>query len=104
MKKLKSLASIAVIAAAVNLAPAAVTVLDFEGVGDYNPVGNFYNGGAGTNYGIEFSPNALGLVDADAGGNGNFGGEPSPDTALFFLTGAAATMNVAAGFTTGFSF
>lgn len=104
MKKLHKLAVIAVLAAAMNFAHAEVVVLNFEGVGQVNPVGNFYNGGAGTNYGIEFSPNALGLVDADAGGTGNFGGEPSPDTVLFFLTGAAATMNVAAGFTTGFSF
>lgn len=83
---------------------AAPVVLDFEGVPDFSPVGNFYNGGAGTNYGIEFSPNGLGLVDADAGGGGNFANEPSPNTILFFLQEAQTTMNVAAGFTTGFSF
>ncbi|HIK56703.1 MAG TPA: PTPA-CTERM sorting domain-containing protein, partial [Synechococcales cyanobacterium M55_K2018_004] len=43
-------------------------------------------------------------IDADAGGNGNFGGEPSPSTVLFFLEDQAAVMNVAAGFDTGFSF
>lgn len=104
MNKLKKLASIAAIAVAVNLGQAAVVVLDFEGVGNFLAVGDFYNGGAGTNYGIAFSDNALGIIDADAGGNGDFGGEPSPNTVLFFLEGAAATMNVAAGFTTGFSF
>ncbi len=79
-------------------------ILDFEGISNLNPVGNFYNGGDGTNYGIEFSSNALGIVDFDAGGSGNFGGEPSPDTVLFFLTGNSAIMNVSAGFDTGFSF
>ena len=86
-------------------------VLDFEGLGDQEPVNEFYNGGTGgngsgpgANLGVSFSTNSLSLIDVDAGGSGNFGGEPSPDTCLFFLTGAAATMNVAAGFTTGFSF
>jgi hypothetical protein len=46
----------------------------------------------------------LSIIDIDAGGSGNFGGEPSPDTVMFFLTGAAAVMNVPAGFDTGFSF
>ena len=57
----------------------AVVVLTFEGVGDHNPVGNFYNGAGPTNLHIAFSSNTLGLVDIDAGGTGNFGGEPSPD-------------------------
>jgi hypothetical protein len=82
----------------------AVTVLTFEGVGNLIQVGNFYNGGAGGNLGISFGSSAVGLVDSDAGGTGNFGGEPSSSTALFFLTETAATMNVSAGFTTGFSF
>ncbi len=84
-------------------AKAAVVVLDFEGVGNVNPVGNFYNT-APRDYGITFSSNALGIVDRDAGGTGNFGGEPSPSTALFFLNGTAATLNALNGFTTGFSF
>jgi hypothetical protein len=92
---------------------AAVTVLSFEGLGDLEPVGGFYHGqqanggigsGPGSDFGIIFSTNALALIDADAGGSGNFGGEPSTSTGLFFLRGAAATMNVAAGFDTGFSF
>ena len=40
----------------------------------------------------------------DDGGGGNFANEPSPDTIAFFLTGSGVVMNVAAGFTTGFSF
>jgi hypothetical protein len=89
---------------------ADVVVLDFEGVGNVAAVNNFYNGGtdslgnSGTNYGIGFSSTSLGIIDADAGGTGNFANEPSPSTVLFFLSGGAATMNVAAGFTTGFSF
>jgi hypothetical protein len=102
-----ALASTALIAT-----PAAATVvtLDFEGVGDEVAVNNFYNGGtdgaghSGTNYGINFSSTSLGIIDSDAGGTGNFANEPSPNTVLFFLSGGAATMNVAAGFDTGFSF
>ncbi|HVT45235.1 MAG TPA: DUF11 domain-containing protein [Thermoanaerobaculia bacterium] len=90
--------------------PNAAVVLDFEGLGNQEQVLNFYNGGLGgsgsgpgPNFGITFSPSALALIDADAGGSGNFGGEPSPDTGLFFLSGTAV-MNVPAGFDTGFSF
>jgi hypothetical protein len=84
-------------------AQAAVVVLDFEGVGNSNPVGNFYDT-APHDFDITFSPNALGVVDSDDGGTGNFGGEPSPSTILFFLNGPAATLNAANGFTDGFSF
>ena len=76
--------------------------LGFEGVGNANPVGEFYNT-APQDFDIVFSPNALAAVDADAGGSGNFGNEPSPDTTLFFLNGAAATLNTLNGFDTGFS-
>jgi len=86
-------------------------VLTFEGLGDQEAVNEFYNGGTGgggsgpgPNFGVSFSTNSLSIIDQDSGGSGNFGGEPSPDTILFFLSGAAATMNVPAGFTTGFSF
>jgi hypothetical protein len=83
---------------------AAVVILDFEGVGDQNPVGNFYNGGAGTNFGIGFSTSTLALIDADSGGSGNFANEPSPNTIMFFLNGSDSILSIAAGFTTGFSF
>ena len=88
----------------------STVTLTFEGLGNFEPVSQFYNGGTGgngsgpgTNYGISFSPNSLALIDSDAGGTGNFGGEPSPDTVLFFTSGTAV-MNVPAGFATGFSF
>lgn len=93
-----------------SFSQADVIVLDFEGLDDLESIGGFYNGGTsengntGPNYGIEFSGNTLAIQDMDAGGSGNFGGEPSPDTVMFFLSGAEAIMNVAAGFDTGFSF
>ena len=80
-------------------AQSATIVLDFEGVGDFNLVDDFYNGGAGPNYGVGFS-NARAFVDFDAGGNGSQANEPSADTIMAY----AAIMNVAAGFDTGFSF
>ncbi len=105
MKKLLASLSIAVLVMGIaGNASADSFTLDFEGIGNLNQIGNFYNGGAGTNYGVSFSDNALGLIDSDAGGTGNIGGLPSPDTAMFFLGGSAATMNVEAGFDTGFSF
>lgn len=94
---------------AVPSAQAAPVVLTFEGATDLASVNNFYNGGtdsagaSGTNYGINFSSTSLALVDADVGGSGNIANEPSGQTVLFFNS-SAATMNVAAGFNTGFSF
>lgn len=98
--------------AAVVAAPLRAQVsLTFEGLKDGEGVLNYYNGGAGSlgstggpNYGITFSNNALALIRSNAGGSGNFGGEPSPSTVLFFRSGNAATLNYASGFTTGFSF
>lgn len=90
-------------------AGAAVVVLDFEGVDDLASINEFYNGGtdsagnSGTNYHISFGSNSLAVVDADAGGTGNFANEPSANTILFFLTGSAI-LDYAAGFDTGFSF
>lgn len=110
---LNSRAAIVAAALAFGVAPAALAapvVLDFEGATGGAALNGFYDGGSdgggasGVNYGISFSPTSLALVDADAGGGGNFGNEPSSSTILFFLSGGAATMNVAAGFDTGFSF
>lgn len=113
IKRIVGRAFVAALTGCLAISPAAAaTVLTFEGIGDLEPVGGFYNGeqanggigsGPGPNFGITFSTNALAIIDADAGGSGNIGGEPSPSTVLFFLDGAAATMNVAAGFDTGFS-
>ncbi len=96
MKKL--LLTTAALLALPSAANAAVVVLDFEGVGNSTPVGNFY----APDY--TFSPSTLALVDADAGGGGNFANEPSPNTIMFFLDSNNAVLNATNGFTTGFSF
>jgi hypothetical protein len=102
---------LALLAGALSSPAAAVPlVLTFEELQNTEHVNAFYNGGTGslgsgpgTNFGIQFS-NAVAFIDSDAGGTGNFGGEPSPSTAITFLGASATTMNVAAGFDTGFSF
>ena len=83
---------------------AQVITLTFEGLGDQQTVGNYYDGGAGGNYGITFSSNSLSIVSYTYGGTGNFLDAPSMPTILFFLQGGAATMDIANGFDTGFSF
>lgn len=92
--------ALALVAAAAIVAPAsaAVVTLDFEGIADGAPVGNFY----APEY--IFSPATLAIIDADAGGGGNFANEPSPSTIMFFLDANQAVLNVTSGFTTGFSF
>ena len=98
------------LAAAAGAARAAPVVVDFEGVTNGAGVDQFYNGGtdtlgaSGPNLGVSFSATALGLVDSDAGGGGNFANEPTPNTILFFLDANSAVLNYAAGFDTGFSF
>ena len=74
-------------------AQAVPVLMTYEGVGNLNPIGNFYNGGGGGNFGISYSPNAFGLVDSDAGGSGNFGGEPSPSTVAFMSGGTSMFLN-----------
>ncbi len=98
----------------------AAVVLDFEGVNATYPSGaaqvlGFYNGGtssdgtSGTNYGIEFTDNALAICLNTPGvvcSNTSRGGlAPGSELgALFWLNGPETYMNVAAGFDTGFSF
>lgn len=113
----------AVAAAALILAAgsaSAAVVLDFEGVNATYPSGfaqvsGFYNGGtssdgtSGTNYGIEFTSNALAICLNTPGvycSNTSRGGlAPGSELgALFWLDGPETYMNVAAGFDTGFSF
>jgi hypothetical protein len=77
----------------------AATVLTFEGIGDQQPVGNFYAG-----QGFTFSDATLAIIDSDAGGTGNIANEPSPSTVMFFLDTNNAILNAVNGFDTGFSF
>jgi hypothetical protein len=89
---------------------AGVVTLTFEGLQDQESIDNYYNGGfggsgsgPGPNYGIVFTSDSLALISSADGGSGNFSNNPSGDTIMFFLAGAD-TMDVAAGFNTGFSF
>jgi PEP-CTERM motif len=79
-------------------------VLTFEGLADNQAIGNYYNGGAGGNLGVSFGADSLALISSTAGGTGNFTNAPSGTTVAYFLSGPGDVMNVAAGFTTGFSF
>jgi PEP-CTERM motif len=78
------------------VARADSVVLTFEGVGNAQEIGNFYNVGAGGGLGISFTGVSVALISSLDGGSGNFANAPSGDTAAIFL---AAAMNVPAGFT-----
>jgi len=84
--------------------------LNFEGLGNLDEVGQFYNGGksksgfSGQNYGVTFSGNALAIIDSQHGGSGNFSSDIMPNTVLFFLTGSEIYLNVVSGFTGEISF
>jgi putative Ig domain-containing protein len=85
--------------------------LTFEGLKDNESVLNYYNDGLGgdqtgpgPNDGVVFGADALAIISEGAGGTGNFSGNPSGNTIVFFLNGPGVIMNVPAGFTNGFSF
>jgi len=115
MKKTTLLFTVLALVLCLSLvAPAAkaAVVLNFTGLQNEEQVLNYYNGGLGgngsgpgPNYGITFGADSLALISAAAGGGGNNFNQPSgSNTGLFFLSGTADVMDVAAGFTTGFSF
>jgi hypothetical protein len=109
---------LAVAALCATFANAAVVTLGFDTLQCYEFVGSYYAGGTGSlgsgpgpNDGITFSSNAETIPDyfhpgsCSSGNSGtNTGNMPSDPNGLFFLSGSAATMDVPAGFTTGFSF
>ena len=108
----KILIALTLMSAAASACAATVT-LTFTGLKDNEPINNYYNGGTGglgssggTNYGIAFTSDSLALISNENGGSGNFSLVPAPgtNTSAYFLSGAGDTMNVAAGFQTGFSF
>lgn len=109
MKKMLLTIATAALGSAAMPAIAGPVTLDFEGLQNGEAINGFYNGGTGSlgssgaNYNVQFGPNALALIDSDAGGGGNFANEPTPSTIMFFTTGSAV-LNYAQGFTTGFSF
>ena len=94
---------LAVAAAAVVLTPqmarATTFVLTFAGLMDGESVGSFYNAD-----GITFSANAFASIENNSGGTGNFQGEPTPPTAVFFETGGPDIIDISGGFTNFLSF
>jgi hypothetical protein len=93
----------------------SVELLNFQGLGVAQQtgtfaIGNFYDGGGfpGTNYGVTFSSNFLGLRSAANGGSGNFAPTPVGTPAIFIIgtTGSPASgvMNVSPGFSKGINF
>jgi hypothetical protein len=87
----------------------SLVVLDFEGLGNTDPINGFYNGGtsdqgfSGSDYGISFPSTAMGLITYDFGGSGNFSNPPSGITGLYY-TAANTAINMAGGFETEISF
>jgi len=86
-------------------------LLSFQGLGDLQPVGNFYNGSGlpGTpNYGVTFSSNFFGLRSFQNGGAGDFSGTLTGTPAIFMNgtlgSPVTGTMNVAPGFSNGINF
>ncbi|MEB3831794.1 Calx-beta domain-containing protein [Phormidium sp. CCY1219] len=83
------------------------TLLNFEGVGNLNPVDGFYS-----DNGISFSGNGLGIIDTDDlhrlgfhdEFGGNFEGNPSGITALTYGEESSIVMNVSEGFDNQLSF
>lgn len=120
MRIAKLLAATALLTGGATAASASIITLDFEGVNATYPSGfarvlEFYNGGtssdgtSGTNYGISFGRNAQAICLNTPGvscSNTSRGGlAPGSDKGgLFFLEGDETFMNIASGFTTGFSF
>lgn len=100
--RLLKVAAVALVLGATT-ANAQVYQLTFEGLGDNELIGNYYNGGGGGNFGITFGADAFGLITRDAGGSGNFQEAPSGITSMYFPSATNAFMNVSGGFDTGFS-
>ncbi len=96
----------------IGSASADIIILNFEGLQNNEGVLSYYNGGLGSlgsgpgpSDGVTFTSNGNAYISDQDGGTGGFAGNPSGDTAFAFVNdGNPAIMDVAAGFTTGFSF
>jgi len=115
MKQLRAAAFCGLALLSTTAANAAIK-LDFEGLGGYDTITEFYNGGqstridgatgrSGTNYGVSFSPTVLAMVDSDACSvdlptrcNGNFANNPSGTTVMSPSTNIVV-LGIAAGVT-----
>jgi hypothetical protein len=89
----------------------SVILLNFNTLGNLQPVGNFYDGGGGPNipnYGVTFSSNFLGLKSVYKGGSGAFSQDPTASPAIFvngpMNSTVTGTMNVSGGFSSGIQF
>ncbi|MBU6258545.1 MAG: PEP-CTERM sorting domain-containing protein [Burkholderiales bacterium] len=101
MKSLSAITLAAGLMFSLGAAAGPVTVT-FEGLANNTAVGNYYNGGAGTNYGISFGAGATALVASVAG---TVAGQPAPgDTVMTWTPGGSTTATLAAGWTGSFSF
>jgi hypothetical protein len=87
----------------------ASSTMNFMGMGYLEPIENYYNGGfagfgsgPGPNFGVVWGADSLALPN---GSGSNVENEPFGWTSsMIFLSGPGDIMNVAGGFTTGFSF
>ena len=113
MKRILSLSAMLVLLPQLSQGqgPNNILTLNFEGLQDQETVLDYYNGGfggkgsgPGPKYGVTFLANSLALTSNTVGGTGKFINEPSPNNAVFFSSGGGDIMNVAGGFTGGFSF
>ena len=76
-------------------------LLTFEGLANAAAIGNWYNGGGGTNYGVSFTANAIALQAPP----GLFENQPAPgNTVMTWISGANTTANLTVGFSTQISF
>lgn len=102
--KLKLISALAV--GLLSAAPAFSLTLDFQDVGAYNFVQEYYNGGTndagltGTNYGVSFGLDILGMT------NDEFFTyyDNAPNPGAIAAVGADGALNIAAGFTGAVSF
>ena len=99
--------------AAAGAASASITLTfdQLNGAVNEEPLAYYAGGfgsagtGPGPNYGITFSANTItGCTQPYPCANTNSALPPSAPNIIFFLSGGADTMDVAGGFTTGFSF
>jgi hypothetical protein len=111
MKTARMMMPLAILLGFSLVASAGSVTLNMQGLKSGETINNFFNGGLGgigsgpgPSDGIVFSSNSLALISVLQGGGGNFQNNPSGGPVAIFDSGTAATMDVAAGFTTGFSF
>jgi len=79
-------------------------IVTFAHLKDLEYIGNFYDGGAGPNLGLQFTANAQAIISASQGGSGNFINNPGKSPVMFFQTGQNVTMTATNGIQTGLWF